>query len=82
MKTLILILKFLTSPIWMPIWFPFFIIKKCWRFIALLLVGSIISGCASNFAKMELSPCAGCDFMPVNVMPVANNSELPAQQKG
>ena len=29
-----------------------------------LLMG--VTGCVSNSGKFDLSPCAGCDFQPVN----------------
>jgi len=30
----------------------------------------ILSGCITDSAKLPLSPCAGCDFVPVNGEPV------------
>ncbi len=40
-------------------------------FVALLLGTGLVAGCASNSARLKLSPCAGCDFEPVNRWPVA-----------
>jgi len=28
-----------------------------------------LAGCVADSAKLNLSPCAGCDFLPVNVEP-------------
>jgi len=65
MKYIVLVLKIVFFPIWMQYW----IFKKCWRLVVTLLALSIISGCASNSAKFDMSPCAGCDFQPVNSVP-------------
>jgi len=80
MKTLIQILKIVTAPIWGPLWLQYVILKKCWRFVSLLLLGSIISGCVSNSARLDQSPCAGCDFQPMNTVPVATYRESTDQQ--
>ncbi|AIY44196.1 hypothetical protein LT85_p017 (plasmid) [Collimonas arenae] len=65
MKLFFLLLKIVFAPAWIPFW----IIKKSWRFFAILFLGAIIAGCASNSAKLDTSPCAGCDFRPIDNTP-------------
>ena len=47
-------------------------LKNGGRLFSKILLCSVISGCASNSAKFDRSPCAGCDFEPVNVVPKFN----------
>lgn len=49
-----------------PVWISYLLIKKFWRFITIAILGFALLGCASNSAKLDISPCAGCDFSPVN----------------
>lgn len=62
MKFFLLMLKIVFAPVWVPFW----LFSKCWKVLAILFIGSVIAGCASNSAKLDMSPCAGCDFQPVN----------------
>lgn len=61
-----LFLLFLLKIVFAPVWIPFWILKKCWRFLSILFFGAVIAGCASNSAQLDMSPCAGCDFQPIN----------------
>lgn len=62
MNYFLLLLKTVFAPVWIPLW----LMKKCWRLFAVLLLGAVVAGCASNSAKLNMSPCAGCDFHPIN----------------
>jgi hypothetical protein len=42
------------------------ITKQGWRLLCYLILLTMVSGCAGNSAKLDQSPCAGCDFAPVN----------------
>lgn len=61
MQLFLLLLKIVFVPVWIPYW----LLMKCWKVLILLFIGSMIGGCASNSAKLDMSPCA-CDFKPVN----------------
>jgi len=47
------------------IWGPFWLIHRFSTIFAALLFVTLISGCASNSARMDESPCA-CNFTPAN----------------
>jgi len=69
MKYIWLILKIVLFPLWFPFWIQYWVFKKLWRIVLTLLALAVISGCASNSAKFDMSPCAGCDFQPINMVP-------------
>ena len=64
MRLLLLLLKIISAPLWIPYWL-FFKACKYWKVFFVLVIGSIIS-CANNSSKLNRSPCAGCDFQPIN----------------
>lgn len=62
MKVILLILKIVFAPIWLPFWF----VRKFWKLWLVLFVISQASGCASSSNTFEKSPCA-CVFERTNV---------------
>lgn len=65
-KPLILVI---TSGIWGPLW----ALNRLSRIIQGLVIATVISGCATNSASLEKSPCA-CDFTPANTPNVENSN--------
>ena len=61
MKYIILVLKIVTAPAWVPLW----MMKKGGRLFMMLVLAALLSGCASTSNKFDKSPCA-CDFKPLN----------------
>jgi len=41
--------------------------KPMGRTVKLMLL-LVVAGCVSNSGQFDLSPCAGCDFQPLNVV--------------
>lgn len=70
MKQVILVLKFVTAPAWMPLW----LMKKGGRFFAVLVLGAVLAGCASTSNKFDKSPCA-CDFKQLNTGNYGSNAD-------
>jgi hypothetical protein len=61
MKYVLLVLKIITAPIWIPLW----LMKKGGRLLTVLFLGAILGGCVSMSNGFDKSPCA-CDFKPLN----------------
>lgn len=61
MKYVILVLKIVTAPAWVPLW----MMKKGGRLFMMLVLAAILASCASTSNKFDKSPCA-CDFKPLN----------------
>lgn len=61
MKLVIFFLKVFTAPAWIPLW----MMQKGSRLFALLVVGAVLSGCATTSNKFKKSPCA-CEFKQLN----------------
>jgi hypothetical protein len=61
MQYLLLVIKIITAPVWVPFW----LMKKIGRPLIIIFIGSLLAGCASTSSISEKSPCA-CDFESVN----------------
>ncbi|MDM0015048.1 hypothetical protein QTH87_21565 [Variovorax sp. J22P168] len=57
MKTLFIICAVLTGPLWIPFW----LLAKSWKFFALLFLFGWLAGCSSTSNRFDRSPCA-CEF--------------------
>jgi hypothetical protein len=71
MKHLILVLKFLTASVWLPLW----LVKRGIRLIVILVAGAILSSCATSSSKLEKSPCA-CSFESINATHLGRRGDV------
>ncbi|AMV09396.1 hypothetical protein AC028_21510 (plasmid) [Xanthomonas citri pv. aurantifolii] len=61
MKQVLMFLKVVTAPAWVPLW----LMKKGVRLFAVLVLGAVLAGCATTSNQFDKSPCA-CDFKQLN----------------
>ena len=81
MKFLSLLLKILTFPVWGPVWLSFWLLRKGWRLLLILLFVDAIGGCGGMSNKIEKSPCA-CDFRPLNTQGFSQETQGAAPIQG
>lgn len=69
MKLLNSLFLIVTIGLWGPLW----LIRRFSKTLIALVFVTVISGCATNSAGMDKSPCA-CNFTPINKMTHENSN--------